>query len=289
MTIPDLTLESRRRFYAEEIAALANLRTPALIEALAAVPRELFLPHGPWLIKTEVDFGAPARQTQDADPRHVYHNLAIAIDPSRQLFNGQPSFVATLIDALAPGPGRRMLHVGAGTGYYTALMAHAVHPGGRVVAKEVDEGLVKIARANLRDMPWVDVQHGDGTGPLEAFDGILVNAGVTHPLDAWLDALAPGGRLVLPLTSAGIPGMGATIGKGIVVLVSRDDDRFAARTVTFVAIYSAVGIRDAAMDTRIAEALRRNPFPHLTALRRDAHEPSPSCWLHGDGWCLSTT
>ena len=43
-----MNLELRRRFYAEEIEMLADIRTPGLVEALATVPRELYLPPGPW-------------------------------------------------------------------------------------------------------------------------------------------------------------------------------------------------------------------------------------------------
>ena len=181
-----------------------------------------------------------------------------------------------------------MLHLGCGTGYYTALMAHVVGPAGRVIAVDVDEALAARARANLASLPAVDVRHGDGTGPLEPLDAILVNAGVTHPLDSWLDALAPGGRLVLPLTVA-MDGMGPTIGKGPVVLVTRsaDGSEFAARVLTFVAIYSAVGLRDAALGARLGETLKRNPFPRLARLRRDAHDPSADCWLHAGACCLS--
>src|SRR5690349_4322511 len=96
-----MDLNDRRRFYAEEIAVLSNLRTPGLIDALATVPREEFLPPGPWLIRSEVDYGGGNRQTPDGDPRHVYHNVAIAIDPARQLFNGAPSLLAICIDALS--------------------------------------------------------------------------------------------------------------------------------------------------------------------------------------------
>ena len=62
------------------------------------VPRERFLPPGPWTVRSEADFGGPARQTPDDDPRHVYHNLSVAIDPARQLFNGPPSLVALCIE-----------------------------------------------------------------------------------------------------------------------------------------------------------------------------------------------
>lgn len=69
--------------------------------------------------------GVP-RRTPDGDPRHVYHNLSIAIDPERQLFNGAPSLLALCIDRLAIRSGARVLHVGCGLGYYSALMAHCV-------------------------------------------------------------------------------------------------------------------------------------------------------------------
>jgi protein-L-isoaspartate(D-aspartate) O-methyltransferase len=87
---PEIDLSERRRFYAEEVQATSHLKNAAVVEALAAVPRERFLGPGPWTIRGEADFLQPARQTADADPRHVYHNLAIAIDPARQLFNGAP-------------------------------------------------------------------------------------------------------------------------------------------------------------------------------------------------------
>jgi protein-L-isoaspartate(D-aspartate) O-methyltransferase len=57
------------------------------------------------------------------------------------LFNGAPALLARLIDLLALRPGSRVLHVGAGTGYYSALMAHVVGASGSVLALEVDEPL----------------------------------------------------------------------------------------------------------------------------------------------------
>ena len=80
-----MDMNERRRFFAEEIEAIANLRSATLVDALATVPREKFLRPGPWLVKSEADFAAPPRQTPDADPRHVCHNLVVAIDPARQL------------------------------------------------------------------------------------------------------------------------------------------------------------------------------------------------------------
>lgn len=283
-----MDLAQQRRFFAEEIEALANLRTPALVDALATVPRERFLRPGPWIVRGESDFGGPARQTRDADPRRVYHNLAIAIDSERQLFNGAPSLLASCIDALVLGPGSRVLHIGAGLGYYTAIIGHAVGAGGRVGALEVDEALAAEARGNLAAFPWVDVRHGDGSAPPGGpFDAILVNAGVTHPLDIWLDALVPGGRMVMPLTATS-PQM-RTIGKGFILLLTRTGEAvFDVRMLGFVAIYSAVGLRDEALNATLGQKLMKGPFMPATRLRRDPHDPSPSCWLHGPTCCLST-
>jgi protein-L-isoaspartate(D-aspartate) O-methyltransferase len=282
----DLTL--RRRFFAEEIEAASNIRTAALVEALASTPREQFLPPGPWMVKSEADVLGPPRLTPDADPSRVYHNLSVGIDPTRMLFNGAPGFVSFLIDSLALTAGARVLHVGCGLGYYTALIARVVGPSGHVVAMEVEEPLAIGARANLGDIPWVEVRREDATSLGDAsYDAILINAGVTHPLPAWLTALRPGGRLMLPLTAT-FPGMGP-ISKGPVVMLTKKGKGVAydARTITVTAIYSAVALRDDRANERVMESLKTNPMPRLKALRLDPHDASKECWLHGDGWCLT--
>src|SRR5258708_5994116 len=134
-------LAARRRFFAEEIQMVANLRSAAIVEALARVPREQYLPPGPWTIRSESDFGGPLRQTPDADPRHVYHNIAVAIDVGRMLFNGSPALIGMAIDALALEPGARVLHVGTGAGYFTALIAHCAGPAGHRVGRGADPDL----------------------------------------------------------------------------------------------------------------------------------------------------
>jgi protein-L-isoaspartate(D-aspartate) O-methyltransferase len=276
-----------RRFYADEIRAVANIASPGVVEALAEVPREQFLPPGPWTIRGEGDFQGPPRQTPDADPRHIHHNVAVAIDAGRMLFNGAPSVVAMAIDQLRLSPGERVLHLGTGLGYYTAILARCVGPSGRVLGIEVDEALARRAGDNLRDLAWAEVRQGDGRQPLdEPFDAVLVNAGVTHPLAAWLDALSPGGRLILPLTAAMGP---APIGKGPMVLLTRTEEprRLTARIVGFVAIYSALGLRDEATNALIAAALTKAPFAPVKSARLDSHDIGPSCWVHAPGFCVS--
>lgn len=280
-------LDARRRFYAEEIEAVANLKSASVVEALATVARERFLPPGPWTIRGEADFLSAARQTVDADPRHVYHNIAVAIDPARMLFNGAPSVVAMAIDALQIEPGARVLHLGTALGYYTAIIAACTGPSGRVLGLEVDANLASAAASNLADYRWTEVRTGDGSEPLgESFDAILINAGVTHPLPAWFDALAPRGRMIVPLTATMGPG---PIGKGPFVLMTGtgDPERLAARIAGLVAIYSAVGIRDEAANAALGKALARLPFAPIKTVRRDAHDNGPGCWVHTQGFCLS--
>jgi protein-L-isoaspartate(D-aspartate) O-methyltransferase len=277
-------LAARRRFFAEEIQAVAGLKGAALVEALATVPREAFLGPGPWVVQSDM---TGARPTPDADPRHVYHNYSVAIDPERQLFNGAPALVAGAIDLLGLTPGVSVLHVGAGLGYYSAVLAHVTGPTGRVVAIEVDKTLAARAQANTAARPWLDIRAGDATSAFDdTFDAILVSTGVTHPQPAWLDALRDGGRMIVPLTAV-IPAMGP-VGKGVMVAISRrPGGEFAARALTFVAIYSGIGLRDSALNEQLGRALMRSPFPRLTRLRRDAHEAESACWLHGTDFCLS--
>jgi protein-L-isoaspartate(D-aspartate) O-methyltransferase len=281
-------LERIRRYYAEEIAAYCNLRSEALVDALASVPRERFLDPGPWLVRgIDADLGAPARQTPSADPRHVYHNVAIAIDPERMLFNGQPGTLAFWIDALQLKPGERVLHIGCATGYYSALMAHVVGSEGMVTAMDVDAGLAGRARQNLRTLPWVEVREADGTSDLPGgMDAVFINAGVTHPLPIWLDALRDGGRMIVPVTFT-VDKMPTNIGKGGVFLITRKQDAFDARFLSMVAIYSALGVRDADLNERLPEAFSGMTFLKVRHLRRDIHEPGPACWLHCRDVCLT--
>jgi protein-L-isoaspartate(D-aspartate) O-methyltransferase len=280
-------LAAVRRAYARAIADAAGLRTDGLEDALAAVPREQFLRSGPWLLMSAGDARKPPATTPDGDPAHVYQDASIAIDPDRQLFNGAPSFLARMIDLLSLQAGARVLHVGAGTGYYSAVMAHVAGPSGRVVAVEVDEALAAEAREKLASFPTVEVVHGDATAAGGPFDAIMVNAGVTHPQESWLDALAPGGRLLLPMTVS-MPAMGPTLGKGVMVLIAKTyEGAIVPEVLSFVGIYSAVGLRDAAIEAALGHAMRRTSFPNLTQLRRDAHDAAEGCWLHTERFCLS--
>ncbi|HYJ47574.1 MAG TPA: methyltransferase domain-containing protein [Pyrinomonadaceae bacterium] len=293
-----MNIDDLRRYYAEEIRAVSNIQSAALVEAFARVRREDFLGPGPWQIanpdswqmmsaSASLKGGGSYRTTETDDPRYLYHNVLVAIDPERKLNNGQPSGLAMWIDALELRPGESVLHVGCGVGYYTAIMAEVVGPRGHVIGVEVDPLLAERARVNLAYLQQVEVVAGDGSefGPVPC-DAILINAGVTRPQSVWLDSLRPGGRLLVPLTIARDE---TTAGGGFMLKVRRDGEGYAARFISPVAIFSCVGARDEASQRRLREAMMKGTWGRVQSLRRDAHEvAADTCWLHGDDFCLST-
>lgn len=276
-------LEAVRQVYAEEIRAVANVHSAALVRAFATVPREHFLGPGPWQISAPSPPGS-YRTTEDADPRHLYHNVPVALDMHRRLNNGQPSFLASCLDSLDLQVGDHVVHIGCGVGYYTAILAEVVSPSGRVTAIELDADLAARARDNLAHLKHVAVVAGDGTqhdpGPSDA---IFVNAGVTHACPVWLDALRSGGRLILPLTVA----FDTSHGRGLMLKIARQPQGFAARFLSEVGIFPCVGARDTEVNTQLAEAFRRHTWQSVQSLRRDLHEPTETCWLHSGSFCLS--
>jgi len=114
-----------------------------------------------------------------------------------------------LLGALAPTRGNVAIHIGCGTGYYTAILAHLVGPPGKVIAYEIEPELGLRAVENLKPWDNVEVRIASGVDRLPRCDAIYVNAGATRPVASWLDALNEGGRLLFPLV--GLKGAGVTL------------------------------------------------------------------------------
>jgi protein-L-isoaspartate(D-aspartate) O-methyltransferase len=286
-----LTLEDCRAFYAQEIRFAATVATPGLVEAYARVPREKFLGPAPWQISSpEARALSMAGLRESAyvtvnDPRDLYHNVVVALDRSKDINNGQPSALASWIDALALQPGDRAFHLGCGVGYYTAIIAEVVGPSGSVVALELQSDLAARAKENLASYANVTVHHGDGAAfDPGSCDAIFVNCGVTHPQTIWLERLRHRGRLVVPFTMAVNP----QVGQGVMTKIVREQSGYSAAMVSPTGIFSGVGLRDPALEPLMKKTLTTGGLLKLKSVRRDAHEPADSCVLHAAEVCLST-
>ena len=207
------------------------------------------------------------------------------IDAERHLNNGCPRFLAFLIDELQLQLGEHVVHIGCGTGYYTAVIAEVVGSKGHVTAIEIDSGLAGRAHSNLSYLSHVEVFEGDG-GEKDpgSCDAVLVNAGATHPRSIWLDALRPAGRLLLPLTVTDDTDPG---GAGRVLKVTRQPQGLTASFISGVRIFACVGGRHAELNQRLKEAFDRGDSKSVQSLRRDRHDPTDTCWLHYETFCLS--
>lgn len=169
----------RRRMLRQDLEP-RGIRDAQVLAAMEAVPRHVFVPVSAW------------------DEAYADHPLRIGCGQTIS----QPYIVAYMTQLLRPAPGQRILEIGTGSGYQTAVLAAT---GAEVFTVERHAELQERARDALRAAGYVDrvaFRVGDGTRGWEEeapFDGILVTAAgpaVPAPLRA---QLAPGGRLVIPV------------------------------------------------------------------------------------------
>jgi protein-L-isoaspartate(D-aspartate) O-methyltransferase len=279
-------IERVRRAYAEAVAAAANVTYPPVVEAFADVPRERFLFAGPWRLPRP---GVEAvEETPDDDPRHIYVDRLVSLDAAKNLNNGMPSFWAALFEALRPRAGERAIHAGAGTGYYSAILAHMVGPSGSVLAIEYEPRLAAHAAQAFADQPNVEVLQGDALALAHgAADVIVASAGLDAIPLTWVRLLNDGGRMLIPLT-APAPQFGERIGGGAMLLVTRRGAAYEARFVSGTFIYHFMAGRSAAASARLAQAFGAAVTPPTIASLRLDDQPDASAWLVGEGWWLST-
>jgi protein-L-isoaspartate(D-aspartate) O-methyltransferase len=263
-----------RNVFAEVVMARGGCpHNRPLLRAFAAVPRHAFLGQGPWVVS---EGGA---RTPSDDPASVYQDIGIGLAPG--IPNGLPSLHAALLDAAGVQPGDRVMQVGAGTGYFTAILAELVGPSGQVRAFEIDGDLAARASANLAAWPLASVEARSGVGTLEQpLDLIYVNAGVEQLPRSWLDTLAPGGRLVFPLVPRS--------GPGAVFVVRREPRGYAARFLCRARFVPCIGTEDEAAGARLDEAFRGGACEAVRSLRLAPEAPDGSAWFAGDGWWFST-
>ena len=156
-----------------------DVKDPAILEAFRKVPRHRFVP----------SVGLP----------EAYADHPLPIGRGQTI--SQPYMVALMTERLAPQPEHRILEVGAGSGYQTAILAKLCH---HVYAVERLDELARRARTALDELGIQNVTlvTADGTLGWEAeapFDGALVAAGAPDVPQPYLEQLRPGGRLVIPV------------------------------------------------------------------------------------------
>ncbi len=152
---------------------------PRVIAAMAEVPRHEFVP--------------------EHEQGYAYANGPLPIGHGQTI--SQPYIVALMTDLLKCGPQDRVLEVGTGCGYQSAVLSRVV---GRVYSVEIIAALAREAAARLARLGYdnVEVRHGDGYDgwPEHApFDGILVTAAAPAIPLALTEQLAAGARLVIPV------------------------------------------------------------------------------------------
>lgn len=172
--------EARERMVAQQLSA-RGIHDRRVLAAMSTVPRHLFVPY--------------ARRGGAYDDR--------ALEIGRGQTISQPFMVATMTEALAARPDERVLEIGTGSGYQTAVLAELC---GEVYTVERDRELASEARQLLEELGYGNIQFEVGDGSLgwpanAPYDGILVTAGapaVPHELQV---QLREGGRLVIPIGS----------------------------------------------------------------------------------------
>lgn len=232
-----MTARERHSALIEAMIADGTLVDASLIETFRSVPRHRFIPetgaltaHGTalnaagdpdlWLsavyadnaIVTRVD--EPGVLTPREDPGEEGHGIRDRPDPEggvpvrRRPSSGRatsssaaPTVLARMLELADLARGQKVLEVGTGTGWNTALLAHRLGDAA-VVSVEIDERLARTARETLRAegrAPVVRVGDGYGGLPAEApYDRIVSSCGVRRVPPAWIDQLAPGGVAVFP-------------------------------------------------------------------------------------------
>ena len=174
---------AEREAMVERQIASRGIREPAILEAFRAVPREAFL--------------AP----EYADLAYGDHPLPIEAGQTIS----QPYIVALMIHAAEVKCGDRVLEVGAGSGYAAAVLSRIA---GEVVAIERQPDLVKVAQERRKRLGYDNVRivEGDGTrgwAPEAPYDAILAAASGSHVPPQWVEQLADGGRIVMPVGDPG--------------------------------------------------------------------------------------
>ena len=197
-----------------------GIASESVVNAMEKVPRESFVP---------------------SDSRHMaYLDGPLSIGEGQTI--SQPYIVALMTQALELSPSDRVLEIGTGSGYQTAILS-MLTPKGRVVTMERVPALTHKARGLLQELRYYNVvvkQAGTSLGcPSEGpYDAIIVTAAAPRLPESLLSQLAVGGRLVAPV---------GTLSQQELVQVRRTDEGLSFRMLS---------------PCRFVPLLGREAFPH---------------------------
>ena len=201
------------------------------------------------------------------------------LDRQKGINNGEPFLHAMWIGAVAPQPGETVTQVGAGGGYYTAVLSMLVLPGGKVFAYEIDTDLAEAARRNLEPFENATlVAENAVTAALRPSDIIYVNAGVVAPPMSWLEALKPGGRLMFPWRPSAET--------GVAVLAIRTPGGFSAKILSGAWFIPCSGASNEAMTVKRPSAKEVRQAKSLV-LRSDREPDNSAVAVYPELWFSS--
>jgi protein-L-isoaspartate(D-aspartate) O-methyltransferase len=205
--IEDTDWKPRAAGLAAQLVAQAVLGDPAWASAFAATPRHLFTP------RVVADDGAILRTGQRRWLQAVYSDTALltqtapADGGAQELptsSSSKPAVMAVMLDRLDTRIGHRVLEVGTGTGYNTALLCHRLGES-NVYSVDIHPGLIEAAREHLAEISChPHLTTGDGAAGWAEhapFDRILATCAITRIPPEWIRQLADGGRIVAPLNA----------------------------------------------------------------------------------------
>lgn len=149
---------THRLFFAKLVTANVGLAPGSELEAaFASTPREQFVGPPPWRVFTRSGY----LESPD-DPALLYQDVVVSLGGEGPFNNGQPTLHAFCIAAMELKRGERVVHVGAGTGYYTTILAKLVGETGTVDAYEIVPEFAQRAVSNLAEFPFVTVHARSG-------------------------------------------------------------------------------------------------------------------------------
>ncbi|MGH3794035.1 MAG: ATP-grasp peptide maturase system methyltransferase [Pseudonocardiaceae bacterium] len=222
--------ESPPAKFIDELAKSGTVSDPGWLAAFRDIPRPTFVPYyftqapnqpGWFLVERpspewwDAVYSTRALITQiDGNDHNATLARTSRVNGVATSSSSAPTLMALMLEALDARKGHRVLEIGTGTGYNTALLCHRLSPT-HVTSIDIDANLVDRARerlATLGYMPYLSTTDGTMGCPDRApFDRIIATVGLDRVPDAWIEQTAPGGKILVPLDLVGRAGLLAVL------------------------------------------------------------------------------